>query len=115
MVYFLLVLLSGARQPHCKIVCWNYLGFLQLLTREYLGIGILSARNLITRPFTLSEDEHKLYLAVTEYLQNEDSYAMPLRHKHLTALIIRKFLASSSSHFGLKNSSTCQHALAAKH
>ena len=53
-------------------------------------------RNSITRPFTPSDDEHKLYIAVTEYLQRDDSYAMPPKHKHLTSLIIRKLLASSS-------------------
>jgi hypothetical protein len=55
-----------------------------------------TARNLITRPFTPSEKEQGLYEAVTEYLQRDDSYAMPPKHKHLTALIIRKLLASSS-------------------
>jgi SNF2 family DNA or RNA helicase len=52
-------------------------------------------RRLITRPFDPSENEHKLYLAVSEFLQREDTYAIPHRQKHLTTLIVRKLLASS--------------------
>jgi hypothetical protein len=50
----------------------------------------------ITRPFTPSDDEHALYEAVSGFLQREDSYALPQRQRHLTALILRKLLASSS-------------------
>ncbi|KLU02309.1 helicase (Snf2/Rad54 family) [Rhodopirellula islandica] len=50
----------------------------------------------ITRPFRPSDDEHSLYEAVSEFLQRENSYALPARQRHLTALILRKLLASSS-------------------
>jgi hypothetical protein len=53
-------------------------------------------RRPITRPFTPSDDEHALYEAVSGFLQREDSYALPRRQRHLTALILRKLLASSS-------------------
>lgn len=53
-------------------------------------------RRPITRPFRPTDDEHALYEAVSAFLQREDSYAMPRRQRHLTALILRKLLASSS-------------------
>ena len=53
-------------------------------------------RRAITQPFTPSDDEHALYEAVSGFLQREDSYALPERQRHLTALILRKLLASSS-------------------
>jgi len=53
-------------------------------------------RIAITRPFSPTDDEHSLYEAVTEFLQNPNSYAIPQRQRHLTELILRKLLASSS-------------------
>ncbi|MBS1816539.1 MAG: DEAD/DEAH box helicase [Acidobacteria bacterium] len=53
-------------------------------------------RRAITRPFKPSDDEHALYEAVSAFLQRPDSYALPKRQRHLTALILRKLLASSS-------------------
>ncbi len=53
-------------------------------------------RRPITRPFKPTDDEHALYEAVSGFLQREDSYALPQRQRHLTALILRKLLASSS-------------------
>lgn len=53
-------------------------------------------RRPITRPFRPTDDEHALYEAVSAFLQREDSYALPQRQRHLTALILRKLLASSS-------------------
>jgi SNF2 family DNA or RNA helicase len=53
-------------------------------------------RRPITRPFRPTDDEHKLYEAVSSFLQRENSYALPHRQRHLTALILRKLLASSS-------------------
>lgn len=54
-------------------------------------------RRPITRPFRPTDDEHALYEAVSGFLQREDSYALPKRQRHLTALILRKLLASSST------------------
>ncbi len=53
-------------------------------------------RRAITRPFRPTDDEHALYEAISAFLQREDSYALPRRQRHLTALILRKLLASSS-------------------
>jgi hypothetical protein len=53
-------------------------------------------RRAITRPFSPSDTEHALYEAVSSFLQRPDSYALPQRQRHLTALILRKLLASSS-------------------
>jgi len=53
-------------------------------------------RRLITRPFQPTDDEHKLYEAVSDFLKREDTYALPHQQRHLTALIVRKLLASSS-------------------
>lgn len=49
-----------------------------------------------TQKFRSTDDEHKLYEAVTAYLLREDSYAIPKRQRHLTELVLRKLLASSS-------------------
>jgi hypothetical protein len=47
-----------------------------------------------TQKFRSTDDEHKLYEAVTAYLLREDSYAIPKRQRHLTELVLRKLLAS---------------------
>jgi hypothetical protein len=57
-------------------------------------------RRPITQPFTPNDDEHALYEAVSGFLQREDSYALPQRQRHLTALVLRKLLASSSQAVG---------------
>ncbi len=49
-----------------------------------------------TQKFRSTDDEHRLYEAVSEYLLRKDSYAIPHRQRHLTELILRKLLASSS-------------------
>jgi len=52
-------------------------------------------RKAVTQPFTPTDDEQALYEAVSAFLQRPNSYALPTRHRHLTALILRKLLASS--------------------
>lgn len=49
-----------------------------------------------TQKFRSTDEEHRLYEAVTDYLSRDDSYAIPRRQRHLTELILRKLLASSS-------------------
>ena len=49
-----------------------------------------------TQKFRSTDDEHRLYEAVTSYLLREESYAIPKRQRHLTELVLRKLLASSS-------------------
>lgn len=53
-------------------------------------------RRPLTQPFHPTDEEHALYEAVSGFLQRENSYALPRRQRHLTALILRKLLASSS-------------------
>ena len=53
-------------------------------------------RRLITRPFQPTEQEQKLYEVISEFLKRPETYALPQRQRHLTALIVRKLLASSS-------------------
>ncbi|QEN03304.1 DEAD/DEAH box helicase [Thiospirochaeta perfilievii] len=52
-------------------------------------------RNLITRPFKPTEQEHKLYVEISDYLMRDDTYAFPIRQKHLLIMLIRKVLSSS--------------------
>jgi len=52
-------------------------------------------RRLITRPFKPTEQEHKLYEAVSAYLKRDETYALPSGQKHLLILLVRKVLASS--------------------
>lgn len=53
-------------------------------------------RKAITRPFRPTDDEHKLYTAISAFLNREDTYSIPKRQRSLTTLILRKLLASSS-------------------
>ena len=53
-------------------------------------------RKAITQTFRSTDDEHRFYEAVSDYLTREDSYAIPRRQRHLTELVLRKLLASSS-------------------
>ncbi len=54
-------------------------------------------RKAITRPFSPSDDEQKLYEAITKFLQREDNCAIPRRQRTLTTLVLWKLLASSST------------------
>jgi len=65
------------------------------LRRQVVEYIQYTERRLITRPFKPTEQEHKLYEAVSAFLQRKDTYALPHRQRHLTALIVRKLLASS--------------------
>jgi hypothetical protein len=59
---------------------------------EYISY---TERKLITRPFKPTEQEHKLYEAISRYLMRDDTYAFPARNKHLLIMLIRKVLSSS--------------------
>jgi superfamily II DNA/RNA helicase len=50
----------------------------------------------LTVKFHPADDEQKLYEAVSEFLTREETFSIPNRQRHLTALILRKLLASSS-------------------
>ena len=53
-------------------------------------------RRTITQPFRPTDNEHQLYESVSDFLLRPNSYAIPHRQRHLTELILRKLLASSS-------------------
>ena len=50
----------------------------------------------ITQDFTPTDDEVRLYEAVSSYLQRPESFALPSRQRSLMTLVLRKILASSS-------------------
>jgi len=68
---------------------------IRTLRRQVVEYIQYTKRRLITRPFKPTEQEHKLYEAVSAFLQRPDTYALPHRQRHLTVLIVRKLLASS--------------------
>lgn len=75
-------------------------GFCQRTLRRQVSEYVrYTARKALTQTFRPRDDEHSLYEAVSEFLQRppgELSYAIPRRQRHLTQLILRKLLASSS-------------------
>jgi len=66
------------------------------LRRDVLEYVKYTERKALTQPFNPTDDEQALYERISAFLQNEDSYALPQQQRHLTALILRKLLASSS-------------------
>lgn len=66
------------------------------LRRNVLEYIRYTERKAITVPFMPTDKEQALYEDISDFLANEDTFALPKRHRHLTALIIRKLLASSS-------------------
>ena len=49
-----------------------------------------------TIQFHPTDDEQRLYEAVSDFLNRDETYSIPHGQRHLTALILRKLLASSS-------------------
>lgn len=66
------------------------------LRRDVLEYIKYTERKALTQPFHPTDDEQALYERISAFLQKEDSYALPKQQRHLTALILRKLLASSS-------------------
>ncbi|MFQ5752576.1 MAG: SNF2-related protein, partial [bacterium] len=66
------------------------------LRKQVLEYVRYTERKALTQPFHPTDDEQKLYNAVSQYLQRDDLYSIPARQRHLTVLILRKLLASSS-------------------
>lgn len=65
------------------------------LRKNVLEYVRYTERKTITQEFMPTVAEFALYEQISEFLRKESSYALPKRHKHLTALILRKLLASS--------------------
>lgn len=66
------------------------------LRRDVLEYIKYTERKALTQPFNPTDDEQALYERISAFLQKEDSYALPRQQRHLTALILRKLLASSA-------------------
>lgn len=66
------------------------------LRRQVVEYIQYTARKLLTFEFSPTDEEQKLYEALSEYLMRENTYGLPSRQRHLTTLIFRKLLASSS-------------------
>jgi hypothetical protein len=60
-------------------------------------------RRAITRPFTPNDAEHSLYEAVSAFLQRPNSYALPQRQRHLTALVAQRTPSKESNDFTVKS------------
>lgn len=67
------------------------------LRKDVLEYTKYTERHAITEPFTSSDQEQALYKAISDFLQKEDTYAIPKSQRVLTTLILRKLLASSTS------------------
>ncbi|MBI5141304.1 MAG: DEAD/DEAH box helicase family protein [Nitrospirae bacterium] len=79
---------SGLRD-RLSTFCWRS------LRSQVVEFVRYTERKLITRPFKPTEQEHRLYEAVSTYLQRDETYALPSGQKHLLILLVRKVLASS--------------------
>jgi len=66
------------------------------LRKQVLEYIPYTQRKTITQPFNPTDEEQGLYDSITDFLEKEDSFALPKQQRHLTSLILRKLLASSS-------------------
>ena len=72
-------------------------GFIQrTLRKDVLEYVRYTQRQTITVPFRPSLAEIELYEGISALLEKEECYALPRSQRHLTGLILRKLLASSS-------------------
>lgn len=67
------------------------------LRKDVLEYISYTKRQPITVTFDPTAPENQLYERVSEFLQREDTYAIPHRQRHLITLILRKILASSTT------------------
>ncbi|WP_415713002.1 SNF2-related protein [Maridesulfovibrio sp.] len=73
-------------EPVCK----------RTLRRDVLEYIRYTKRRPIAFNFRSTNEEQRLYDAVSDFLQREDTYSFPSRQRHLITLILRKLLASST-------------------
>tara|TARA_R110001599_G_scaffold336565_1_gene554377 strand:- start:19766 stop:22663 length:2898 start_codon:yes stop_codon:yes gene_type:complete len=66
------------------------------LRQQVLEYVPYTDRKTITQPFNPTNQEQELYESISSFLLKEYSWALPAQQKHLTSLILRKLLASSS-------------------
>jgi superfamily II DNA/RNA helicase len=81
---------TAALKPRLK-------GFIhRTLRRDVLEYVRYTQRQTLTVPFTPTEQELELYEGISALLERDVSYALPKRQRHLTGLILRKLMASST-------------------
>jgi len=78
--------LKARLKPICK----------RTLRRQVLEYVKYTNRIPITQEFYPTENEQMLYDLVSEYLQRQNLYALPVSQRQLMTLILRKLLASST-------------------
>lgn len=66
------------------------------LRKDVLEYIQYTERHALTQPFSPTDEEQAVYERVSAFLLREDTYALPKRQRHLTGLILRKLLASST-------------------
>lgn len=66
------------------------------LRRDVLEYVRYTQRQTLTVPFTPTAQEQDLYNCISALLERDESYVLPRNQRHLTGLILRKLLASSS-------------------
>lgn len=66
------------------------------LRKDVLEYIRYTRRHTITQNYRLNDDEYALYMAVSDFLAKGESYVLPKRQRHLTGLVLRKLLASST-------------------
>ena len=66
------------------------------LRRQVLPYVSYTNRHAMVQAFIPNDNEQRLYVLVSEYLQSARLYALPARQRQLMTLILRKLLASSS-------------------
>ena len=78
--------LQSRLQPFCK----------RTLRADVLEYVPYTARHPMTFRFWATDEEHKLYEAISVYLMREDSLALPEKGRGLIEMVVRKLLASSA-------------------
>jgi SNF2 family DNA or RNA helicase len=66
------------------------------LRRQVLPYISYTNRHALVQEFIPNDDEQRLYMLVSEYLQSPRLYALPASQRQLMTLILRKLLASST-------------------
>lgn len=66
------------------------------LRRQVLPYVRFTQRLPIVQPFTLEQNEDRLYELVSEYLRRDNLQALPASQRSLMTLVLRKLLASST-------------------
>ncbi len=67
------------------------------LRNQVLEYVRYTQRRALTQPFRPSDEEQRLYEAVSEFLARDGTFSIPERQRTLTTLVLRKLLASSST------------------